>query len=245
MKALSRVLLLLLGGYAATLHADATLEFQLTDAAGESRAFTVRIVGRWARIDDPASEVDFSLYDSGRRKLIAVDNASQSYRIIPLATNLEGVPGTVPVRLRPTKEMTSVADYRCRLVEEALDEATTLEHCMANAAGLDMTQREVITLRRVFQAARQLDWSWLGAGTEDERFVAIRSRQPDGSAQLELQSIARGPVDDPSMRVPGNFTERGSSLGQRRHVRSPSRGADSAATPSTAPASPPSTEAAR
>jgi hypothetical protein len=105
----------------------------------------------------------------------------------------------------PAKD--TVAGISCRVVVELANGEPAIEHCMANKAALGITERETRTLARLFVLARERGWDWLGAATEDEEFVSVRSRRLDGDALWELGSVATDPLPQGHLRISREFTE--------------------------------------
>jgi len=110
-------------------------------------------------------------------------------------------------RFQASTKMDEVAGISCRVVQEIVDDKPAVEHCMANKAALGITEREMRTLARLFVLARKRGWDWLGAATEDEEFVSVRSRRLDGDALLELGSVSTDPLPQGYLRISRKFTE--------------------------------------
>ncbi len=137
------------------------------------------------------------------------------------------MPAEAPeAQFKPTRNMDSVAGVRCRVVTELEDGAPVIEHCMANKAGLGITERETRTLARLFVQARRLDWGWLGAATSDEDFVSVRSRDPDNARTLELLSFSRSPLATGYMKLPSDFEAVGAATSDRIPPPPPTAPAD-------------------
>lgn len=104
----------------------------------------------------------------------------------------------------PAKD--TVAGISCRVVVELADGEPAIEHCMANKAALGITEREARTLARLLVLARERGWDWLGAATEDEEFVSVRSRALEGNALWELASVSTAPLPQGYLRISREFT---------------------------------------
>ena len=108
--------------------------------------------------------------------------------------------------LKPTKKMRSVAGIECRVVHELIDGKPAIEHCMANSARLKVTDRELITLARSFGMARNMEFGWLGVGTQDEEFVSVQSRDLRDERLLELTSVSTKPLAEGYLRIPKTYS---------------------------------------
>ena len=112
------------------------------------------------------------------------------------------------VKFKATKKMDTVAGIKCRVILElGRDDKPVKEHCMANTGHLGLTEREVITVARLFAAAREMDFEWLGVGTKDERFVSIQTRDLASNETLQLKSVSTKPLPKGHLRVPKSFKE--------------------------------------
>jgi hypothetical protein len=109
--------------------------------------------------------------------------------------------------LKATKKSARVAGIDCRIVHEIIDNEPVIEHCMANSARLGITDRELITLSRMFRMARDRDYGWLATGTQDEEFVSIKSRDLRNDRTMELTSVDTTPLPAGHMRVPKHYKE--------------------------------------
>ena len=106
------------------------------------------------------------------------------------------------VTLKPTKKTRSIAGIQCRVVRELRDGEPVMEHCMANSARLGISDRELITLARLFAMSRNMDFDWLGVGTADEEFVAVQSRDLRDKRLLQLTSVSTQPLPAGYLRIP-------------------------------------------
>lgn len=109
--------------------------------------------------------------------------------------------------LRPTKKERQVAGVKCRVVQELADGEPVIEHCMANSARLGLTKREIITIARTFQMARNRDLGWLGVGTEDEEFVSVYSRDQRDNRVLQLTEVSTAPLPVDYHRIPRGYQQ--------------------------------------
>lgn len=107
--------------------------------------------------------------------------------------------------LKPTKKTRTVAGIECRVVHELVDGEAVIEHCMANSARLRITDRELITLSRLFGMARNMEYGWLGVGTKDEEFVSVQSRDLRDDGTLELTSVSTQPLEAGYLRIPKTY----------------------------------------
>ena len=108
--------------------------------------------------------------------------------------------------LNPSNKTRTVAGIRCRVVRELLDGEPVIEHCMANSARLKVTDRELITLARSFGMARNMEFGWLGVGTQDEEFVSVQSRDLRDERLLELTSVSTKPLAEGYLRIPKTYS---------------------------------------
>ena len=212
--------LALTGCWACVAHADATMVYEMTDAAGDKSQYTFTIVGRFVRVDGDKTPKAHWLYDSGFRKLYHVDDEKRQYRLMRVFDNpyvassrspSEAKSGEQPpaAHARPEltarKEKKTVAGVRCRLVTEKRDGQVVAQHCMAGTGPLGISKREVYTLSRLFMAPGRLQFGWPGVATSDELFACVQSQTRDGKQALELKSISHDTVMDERMRVPKTY----------------------------------------
>ena len=106
-----------------------------------------------------------------------------------------------------TGESDTVAGVRCRVVNELRDGAPVIEHCMAGKAALGITERELRTLARTFEMARERDFGWLATATADEAFISVRSRALDGGTRLTLVAVSTDPLPKGHLRVTRDYRE--------------------------------------
>jgi hypothetical protein len=107
----------------------------------------------------------------------------------------------------PTDEMDNIAGVRCRVVKELRGDAPAVAHCMANKASLGLTERELRTLSRTFEMARQQGLGWLGTATADEEFVSVRSGAGERGGSLMLESVSTAALPQGYLRVPRGYGE--------------------------------------
>ena len=110
-------------------------------------------------------------------------------------------------RFKASPRIDEVAGVRCRVIVELVDGEPAIEHCMANKAGLGITEREIRTLARLFVMARKRGHDWLAATTEDEEFVSVRSRDLRRDKTLSLKSASTSALPVGHLRVPKDFAE--------------------------------------
>ena len=110
-------------------------------------------------------------------------------------------------QFKPSRKTEMIAGVRCRIVLELIDGEPAIEHCMASKATLGITDREMRSLARLFVMARERDLDWLGAATEDEQFISVRSRDIRRRKTLSLQSVSTKPLPFGYLRVPKDFVE--------------------------------------
>jgi len=215
--------------FAASVNADSTLTYELTgpDAGKTVKKFSISRF--FVRIDDPADDKRYMIFQAGKFfPLFSVDTATSTYtRLTPKVTPYMG-PETgakkaadaaadtreaktaerlPPARLKPTREKRTIAGNRCRVVHELLDDKPVIEHCMANSANLNITNREVITMSRVFTMSRNREFGWLGVSTEDEEYVSLHSRDLRDNRVLQLTSISTKPLAEGYLRIPRDYEE--------------------------------------
>ena len=112
----------------------------------------------------------------------------------------------VPV-FKPLRKMDEVVGIRCRMVLEMANEKPVVEHCMANTAGLGITEREARTLARLFVMAKKKGYGWVGTATKDEDFVSVRSKTTDQTSSLELVSVSTKALTPGYLRIPREYKE--------------------------------------
>ncbi|MGB5678989.1 MAG: hypothetical protein WBN36_14495, partial [Gammaproteobacteria bacterium] len=195
-------------------HADATLTYELSGADGGKTVKKFSISNFYNRIDDSIEKDRYLLYQAGRfHPVYSVNTAESSYMlltpdVIPYmgpqsqkhhgairsTEQRESEQATANVKkpapkFKPTKNLRKVAGIECRVVNELIDNKPIIEHCMANSARLGVTKREVITMARTFEIARNYDFGWLGASTIDEEFFSIYSRDLQNKRVMQLTAV--------------------------------------------------------
>jgi hypothetical protein len=213
-------------------YADAMLTYELTEADGAKAVKQFGVARFYARIDDPADQDRYLLYQAGKFfPLFAVDKAAGQYtRLTPEVTPFmspqsrehhgadqkteqgetkqtsETRAKSAP-KLKPAKKNRKVAGIKCRVVHELEDDKPVVEHCMANSARLGITEREVITMVRTFEMGQNRDYGWLGIGTEDEEFISIYSRDLRDNRVLQLTEVSNKPLPADHLRVPREYKQ--------------------------------------
>ena len=109
--------------------------------------------------------------------------------------------------LRPTKKNLEVAGIDCRVVHEVFDNEPVVEHCMANSARLGITDRELKTMSRLFNMARQRDFGWLAIGTPDEEFISVQSRDLRNDRLFQLTGVDNGALPGDYLRIPRHYKQ--------------------------------------
>lgn len=208
-------------------NADATLTYALSEADGSKTEKKFSTARFYVRIDDAADADRYMLFEAGKFfPLYAVDRKNSTYsRLTPKVVPYMGpeteakkkadahTPKVTPVEkaprpeLRPTNKNKTIAGVRCRVVHEMADGEPAIEHCMANSAKLEVTDREVITMARTFSMARDRDFGWLAAGTEDEEFISVQSRDLRSGRTLKLTSVDNMPLAQGYLRIPREYRE--------------------------------------
>jgi hypothetical protein len=217
-------------------HADATLTYELSGPDGEKMVKEFSTSKFFVRIDDPSTPDQHLLFQAGRFfPLYSVDTAKRSYirltgEVIPFTgpesrkhrgadeTGANQDPSQTAVQtaqnakkpaasLKPTKTKRKVAGIECRVVHEVADGAPVIEHCMANSARLGLTKREIITMARTFEMARNRDLGWLGVGTEDEEFVSVYSRDQRDNRVLQLTEVSNAPLPVDYHSIPREYQQ--------------------------------------
>ncbi|MGD8931669.1 MAG: hypothetical protein PVI52_03800 [Chromatiales bacterium] len=122
----------------------------------------------------------------------------------PAALPTQSTPKTT---LHLTGKSQEIGGVNCRVVEELLDNKPIIKHCMADKARLGITEREMRSLARTFEMARERDLGWLGTATKDERFVSIASEDLGNQNTLVLQSVSTKPLPASYLRIPREFTK--------------------------------------
>lgn len=205
--------------------ADATLTYELTEGDGSKSVKKFSTSRFYVRIDDPAQEKRFLLFEAGKFfPLYAVDQAKSTYtqltpEVIPFMgpdtaakkkadahkPTVEPVEKAPKPVLKATNKKQTVAGISCRVVREVLNDEPVIEHCMANSARLDITKREVITMKRTFSMARDHQFGWLAVGTEDEEFISIQSRDLRSGKTFKLTSASNKPLAQGYLRIPREY----------------------------------------
>jgi len=232
LKRLSIFALVLAGCAVSVTQADATFTYELSGSDDKKTVKQFSIARFFVRIDDPADKERYLLYQAGKFfPLFSVDQAKSNYtRLTPAVTpymsphsrEAHGVDqaadegGTKQAsenrkkpapKLKPTKKTRKVAGIECRVVHELLDGKPVIEHCMANSARLAIADRELITMARTFEMARNREFGWLGIGTEDEEFVSVQSKDLRNNTVLQLTAVSTSPLAEGYLRIPRSFTE--------------------------------------
>lgn len=202
--------------------ADATLTYELTEADGSKAVKKFSTARFYVRIDDPADEERYLLFEAGKFfPLYEVDQAKSTYRLVTpevivfmgpdnpakkeanaKAAQTEKAPAPV---FMPVKKKLTVAGVSCRVIHEMVDDKPVIEHCMANSAKLDLTTREIKIMARTFSMARERKFDWLGVGTEDEEFISIQSRDLNTNRVLKLTSVSNKPLEQGYLRIPREY----------------------------------------
>ncbi|MEN8760799.1 MAG: hypothetical protein ABF290_00090 [Thiogranum sp.] len=210
-----------------TAHADTTLVYELVDAAGEKTQQTYTIRGRFLRVDkDAETSKNFLLLDGGFLYMNVVDGEKGTFTTFGDSPYHQGQrlpakpkPGNTAATgseqagkanakspplsvLSPTVQKDSVAGIRCRIVNELRDGTPVAEHCLADPAALGMTPRELISMARLIEFAKQrTDPDWI-AIQSDEQFITIRSRPAEGEPTFVLKSVSHEIASRDLFRVP-------------------------------------------
>lgn len=232
--------LALLGGLcnAASVHADATLVYQTTDADGGKTQHTFAITGRFVRVDMDTEPDRYWVIDAGLLTMADVDQSTQRFTFeklprpeLPAAAPsakqetpatprtgqdaeqaVQAAPTLSPAPvLVPTRKKQNVAGVICRMVDEVAGDRPVARHCMAGTGPLGVTSREMVTLSRLFTVARRLELGWAGVATADERIASVDSHLGEGQAAQTLLSVSYDWIPDARMQVPKKY-ERVESL---------------------------------
>ena len=214
------------------VHADAALTYELT-GDGDSKAVKQFSMARFfLRIDDPADKDQYLLFQAGKFfPLFSVDQAKGTYtrltaEVIPYMsphsrknhgadkTEEQGESKQASEnsdkqspQLKATKKTRKVAGLECRVIHELQDGKPVIEHCMANSARLGITSREVITMARAFEMARNRELGWLATGTQDEEFISIQSKDLRDNRVLTLTAVSTEPLPEGYLRIPREYQE--------------------------------------
>ncbi|MEZ5540467.1 MAG: hypothetical protein R3F42_00270 [Pseudomonadota bacterium] len=213
-------------GLSLAAHAETSLVYELTDSQGKTTEQTYTLHGRWVRVDYNVPDAPRHLIlDTGFLIMYVVDSAQESFFTFGQSPHHQGEQlastagqqaapqrmverGSAAATLAPTGQRESVAGIRCNLVDEVVDGKTVAEHCLADPAVLGMSQREMITMARLIDFARE--WSdpdWI-AIQRNEQFVSIRSRPADGVATFVLKSVSHTTPPADYFRVPASYRKR-------------------------------------
>jgi hypothetical protein len=109
--------------------------------------------------------------------------------------------------LRLTKKNTKIAGIACRQVVELVGDEPVMTHCMADKARLGITEREIRTLARTFEMAREREFGWLGTATQDENFVSIASEDLKSKKTLKLHAVSTAALPTGHLRIPREFKQ--------------------------------------
>jgi hypothetical protein len=225
--ALSITFATLISLFNAPAGADATLTYELTEADGSKTTKKFSTARLYVRIDDSADEKRYLLFEAAKFfPLYSVNQAESSYtqltpKVIPYmgpetmakktadahTPEIEAVEKAPPAVLKPSNKKRTIAGIRCRVINEMLDDKPVVEHCMVNSANLDVTTREVISMARTFSMARDRDFGWLAASTEDEEFISIQSRDLRTRRVFELTSVSNKPLAQGYLRIPREYKQ--------------------------------------
>jgi hypothetical protein len=217
---------------AASVHADATLTYELTAADGSKNTKKFSTARFYVRIDDPVDKESYLLFEAGKFfPLYAVNPVNSTYsRLTPEVTpymspqsrvhhgadkKAPGETAQTPEtatkkpapKLKPTKKQRRIAGIECRIVHELHQDKAVIEHCMANSARLGVTDREVITMARTFEMARNRDLGWLGTGSGDEAFVSIYSKDLRDNRVLQITAVSNKPLEAGYLRIPREYKQ--------------------------------------
>ena len=206
--------------------ADATLTFELSDGDGSKTTKKFSTARFYVRIEDVADKNRYLLFEAGKFfPLYSVNTANNSYTLLtpevipymsPQARVHHGADkkeqdGTAqkqpPMTFKPTKKKRRVAGIECRVVHELLEGKPAIEHCMANSARLGTGDREVITMARTFEMARNRGLGWLGSGSSDEAFVSIYSKDLRDNRVLQLTAVSNKPLEAGYLRIPREYRQ--------------------------------------
>ena len=114
-------------------------------------------------------------------------------------------PAAAKTSLRLTGQTKEVAGIECRIVEELKEEQPIMTHCMADKARLGITEREIRSLARTYQMARERDLGLLGTATKDEKFVSVASQDLQTKQTMELQHLSTKPLPAGYLRIPMGY----------------------------------------
>jgi hypothetical protein len=213
--------------FSACAHADSTLVYEASRPEGkawELRIFTAEFE---ARVEGgPVQPAGYLLFDGTARLVFySVDDAGKRYWLLPqpVGSAAGGEAGESrpplsavdPVRTRPaplarpefapTPGQEDVAGVRCRIVSEVRDGKPFAEHCMATASALGISERDVRTLSRLFNTGTGYAMGWGLAGTQDERFISVRTRDAAGRQVVELRSVDNKPLPIGRVRIEPDY----------------------------------------
>jgi hypothetical protein len=228
-KMLSLSALVLAACSVSAVHADAALTYELT-GDGDSKTVKQFSMARFfIRIDDPAKKDQYLLFQAGKFfPLFSVDQEKKTYtrltaEVIPYmsphsrknhgadqaAEQDEAAKNSEKQspQLKATKKTRKVAGIECRVIHELQDGKPVIEHCMANSARLGITNREVITMARAFEMARDRKLGWLGTGTQDEEFISVQSKDLRDNRVLSLTTVSTEPLPEGYLRIPRDYQE--------------------------------------
>ena len=206
-----------------TVTAETTLSYELVDAQEVKKEQTYTLHGRWARIDD-STEADKQhlILDAGFMIMYVVDTENKVFytfgesplhqgKKLPAPSEDDANPKHTAKKaspeptLKPTGAVDFVADVRCNIVNEIVDDKPVAEHCMADAAALGMNPREMTTMARLIQFSR--DWSdpnWIAVQMK-ELFIPIRSRPVGGTETFLLKAVSHQVPPADYFRVPREY----------------------------------------
>lgn len=215
---------------ASVAEADTTLVYELTDAQGNKIEQKYQIHGRFLRIDsDAESQTNSLILDAGYMFMYVVNRGKQTFTTFgsspfhqgkrmsektktagtdePEAANIREASTTTPQppKLSPTGQKKTVAGTRCMVVNEIRNDKPVAEHCLADAAALGMTSRELISMSRLIEFSKQwTDPDWI-AVQSGENFISIQSAPPAGDATFVLKSVSHEIMPSDFFRVPSEY----------------------------------------
>ncbi len=195
---------------ASASYADSTLVYQLTNKAGDKVEHTIQISGRWLRLDSqPRGKADYTVMDMGRMLMFEVDDKTKSFQLTRMGRLYWPQTPLNSPKFKPINNKNVVAGVSCQPVNElGNNKKPVAEHCMSAGGPLGLNAREMITLSRLFMSVRRmsnnLENSWLGVATPDERQVSLLSQNAAGD-RLTLKSVSHGRIDKTLLKIPVDY----------------------------------------
>lgn len=197
-----------------TLHAESTPDAGTAQDKPQQEAMDAAAHQSSAEVSEPVPATSSEAKDSavtetetGSATQAAAVATAQVTHAKPASVTTQVTLATPATTLRLTQQTKEIAGVACRVVEELAGKQPVMIHCMADKARLGISEREIRSLARVFQMARERNFGWLGTATRDEKFVSVASEDLQSKKTLQLQFASTKPLPAGFLRIPREFKE--------------------------------------